>query len=68
MFKKPRRWRKDFPYYKVQVFSPIFNSWTDKQTAHSTREEADQARQKRFPGMGTRIVEVTHEGKTVSED
>ena len=65
---KPRRWRKDFPYYKVQIFSVLSTSWTDQPRAYDSVEEAQEAIRRKFATQQARIVEVEEDGRHVLED
>jgi hypothetical protein len=65
--KKPRQWRKDFPYYKIQVFNQVWQSWTDEPRAYSSVEEARKLVLGRFARQQARIVEVDREGRRVLE-
>ena len=66
--KKPRRWRKDFPYYKIQVFNKIFNAWQDEPRAYSTVEDARAVMKTRLSGHTTRIMVVEHNSRHVLEE
>jgi hypothetical protein len=66
--KKPRRWRKDFPYFKIQLFSKLVNSWMDEQKAYPSVEEARAARVKKFPGELSRIVVVESNGRRILQE
>lgn len=65
--KKPRKWRKDFPYYKIQVFNQVWQSWTDEPRAYGSVEEARKLVLDRFARQQARIVEVDREGRRVLE-
>ena len=65
--KKPRKWRKDFPYYKIQVFNQVWQSWTDEPRAYGSVEEARKLVLGRFARQQARIVEVDREGRRVLE-
>lgn len=65
--KKPRRWRKDFPYYKVQVFSDVSISWMDEPLAYDSAVEAEEAIRRKFATQQARIVVVEREGRHVLE-
>jgi hypothetical protein len=65
--KKPRQWRKDFPYYKIQVFNQVWQSWTDEPRAYGSVEEARKLVLGRFARQQARIVEVDREGRRVLE-
>lgn len=56
--RKPRRWRKEFPYYKVQVFKNVFQSWKDERRAFDTVEEAKDYINKKLKCVSTRIIVV----------
>lgn len=67
MARKPRRWRKDFPYYKIQTYNDVFNAWEDQARAYSSVEEAREVIRKRFPDCKARIVVVEASGRHVLE-
>ena len=64
---KPRRWRKEFPYYKVQVLDDIINSWKDERTAFDTLEEAQGYIARKIAPKTARIVVVESNGRHVLE-
>jgi hypothetical protein len=66
--RKPRRWRKDFPYYKIQVYNPVFNSWKDEPNAYTCIAEARRAVQTKFPDQRARIMVVDRDGRYVLDD
>lgn len=66
--KKPRRWRKDFPYYKVQVFNNIFKSWKDERQAFDTIKEAKEYISKKLSSLSTRIIVVEEKDRYVLEE
>jgi len=55
---KLRRWRKEFPYYKVQVYDVIFKSWIDEQKIFDTVEAAHDYIQIKKALRETRIIVV----------
>jgi hypothetical protein len=64
---KPRRWRRD-PYYKVQSFNEVFQSWKDERGAFATIEDARAyVFGKLAPGR-SRIMEVRRESRRVIEN
>jgi hypothetical protein len=65
--KKPRQWRKDFPYYKIQVFNQVWQSWTDEPRAYGSVEEARKLVLSRFARQQARIVAVDRDGRRVLE-
>jgi hypothetical protein len=66
--RKPRRWRKRFPYYKIQVYSAVFNSWKDEPRACSSLAEARKLIQTKFSEQRARIMAVEREGRHVLDD
>jgi hypothetical protein len=66
--RKPRRWRKDFPYYKIQLFNDIFSSWKDEPRAYDDVEEARAAIQSKFLDRKARIMVVERNGRHVLGD
>jgi type I site-specific restriction-modification system R (restriction) subunit len=67
MARKPRRWRKDFPYYKIQTYNNIFAAWEDQARAYTSVEQAREVIQQRFPDRKARIVVVEAVGRHVLE-
>lgn len=63
--RKPRRWRKEFPYYKVQVFKNVFQSWKDERRAFDTVEEAKDYINKKLKCVSTRIIVVQEKERHV---
>jgi cytochrome P450 len=62
---KPRRWRKDFPYYKIQVFNETVQSWKDERKIFQTIDAAaDYIRQEIAPRRA-RIMVVERTGRHV---
>lgn len=66
--RKPRRWRKKFPYYKVQVFNKIFQSWKDEQRAFDSVEEAKDYIARRLSRVSTRIIVVQEKERYVLDE
>ena len=65
--RKPRRWRKQFPYYKVQVFDEIINSWKDERKAFDTVEAAREHIAGHVFPRAARIVVVESTGRHALE-
>ena len=65
MATKPRRWRKDFPYYKVQVFNELFQSWKDERGAFDTIREAEEYIKVKVAGQLSRIIVVKEKERHV---
>ncbi|MCI0487657.1 MAG: hypothetical protein L0229_13780 [Blastocatellia bacterium] len=63
--RKPRRWRKEFPYYKVQVFDDVVSSWKDERRAFDTVEAAQEYIAEKVAPMSARIVIVERDGRRV---
>ncbi len=66
--RKPRRWRKNFPYYKIQVYNTLFNSWKDEPRAYSSLAEARRLIRTKLSGQRARIVVVEREGRHALEN
>jgi hypothetical protein len=62
---KPRRWRKEFPYYKVQVFDEIVESWKDERKTFETVEAAHEYIAKVILLPAARVVVVESTGRHV---
>ena len=66
--RKPRRWRKQFPYYKVQVFDHTVNSWIDERRVFDTVEAAQSYIADKIPPQApqaARILVVETKGRHV---
>jgi precorrin-4 methylase len=61
--RKLRRWRKDYPYYKVQVFDDHIASWKDERKIFDTVEEAQQHIARKISPRTSRIVVVEKAGR-----
>jgi hypothetical protein len=61
--RKLRRWRKDYPYYKVQVFDENIASWKDERKLFDTVEDAQQHIIKNVTPRTVRIVVVERTGR-----
>ena len=66
--RKPRRWRKDFPYYRIQLFNDILNSWKDEPRAYASVEQAREKIKLKFANRKTRIMVVERASRHVLED
>ena len=63
---KTRRWRKNFPYYKVQTYNETFKSWVDEKVAFDTIEEAQEYILNKIPdNCSFRIIIVNEKERTV---
>ena len=63
---KKRRWRKNFPYYKIQTYNDIFKSWVDERGAFDTIKEAQEYIQNKVPvTSSSRIIIVNEKKRTV---
>lgn len=60
---KHQRWRKGFPYYKVQYWDNKVSAWHDIQKSFSTKAQAKVHGIKL--GIRHRITEVTREGRSI---
>lgn len=63
--RKPRRWRKQFPYYKVQVFDHTVNSWKDERKVFDTIEAAQAYIEDRIAPQAARILVIETKGRHV---
>ena len=61
----PRRRRRQFPLYKIQVFDEAMHSWKDEPRAFDSLEEAKAQIEKRLTTKRVRIVIVDHDGRRV---
>lgn len=64
---KPRHWRKEYPYYKVQVLDEIINSWKDERKPFDTVDEAQEHIAKNISPKAARIIIVESNGRRVLE-
>jgi hypothetical protein len=61
---RPRRkWRRDFPYYKVQVLDTINSVWVDERGAFDSLEEARRYIESRLQGKNARVMVVEANGR-----
>jgi len=63
--RKPRRWRKQFPYYKVQVFDQTVNSWKDERRVFDTVEAAQSYIADEIAPHAARILVIETKGRHV---
>jgi len=63
--RKPRKRRKDFPYYKIQVYNETVKSWKDIQKAFGTVKAAESYIVEKVAPQTTRIMVVEREGRHV---
>ena len=56
--RNPRRRRKVFPYYKIQVFDDRTKAWKDERKAYDTVEEAQDYIEKVFSLEIARIMVI----------
>jgi hypothetical protein len=64
---KPRRWRKT-PYYKIQVYNAVFQSWKDERGAFASIEEARSYIAERIAPATARIMVVERDHRYVLEN
>jgi hypothetical protein len=62
---KPRRWRKQFPYYKIQVFDQVINSWKDERKVFDSVENAREYIAQKIAPRIAHIVVVEKTGRHV---
>lgn len=63
-----RRKRRPFPYYKVQVFNELFQSWMDERGAFGTVEEAKTHIVEKVGDKSARIIVVEQTGRGVLQE
>lgn len=61
--RKLRRWRKDYPFYKVQVFDERIASWKDERKIFDSVEDAQQHIAKNISSRTVRIVVIERTGR-----
>lgn len=61
-------WRKDYPYYKVQVFDPRSLAWMDEKRGFGSLDEARSCIQQRLADRQCRIMVVDEKGRRPLED
>jgi hypothetical protein len=64
---KPRRWRKT-PYYKIQVYNAVFQSWKDERKVFDTAAEAHEYIDQHIAPAAARIMVVERDHRYVLED
>lgn len=65
--RNPRRRRKVFPYYKIQVFDEITKAWKDQRKVSDTIREAQDYIEKRISPRTARIMVVYRDSRHVLE-
>jgi hypothetical protein len=65
--KKPRRWRKNFPYFKIQLYNDVVISWMDEPRAFDTLEDAQDAIKEKYKDKKSRIIVVEEKGRRIWE-
>ena len=63
--RKARRWRKEFPYYKVQRFDSVVNSWKDERKIFDTVKAAQSYIEKETGTQASRILIIEISGRRV---
>jgi hypothetical protein len=59
----PRRRRRKFPFYKIQVFDQAIHSWRDEPKAVDSIEEAKAYIEKKLPSATARIIVIDEKGR-----
>lgn len=65
--RNPRRRRKDFPYYKIQIYDEMVKVWKDERKAFDTLEAARDHIEKEIAPRTARIVVVERDSRQVLE-
>ena len=65
--RKPRQWRKQFPYYKVQVFDQTVNSWKDERKVFDTVQAAQHYIADEIAPRSARIMVIENKGRHLLE-
>jgi hypothetical protein len=63
--RSPRRRRKFFPYYKIQVFDEISQAWKDERKVSDTIEEAQDYIEKKILPRTARVMVVHRNNRYV---
>lgn len=63
--RKARRWRKEFPYYKVQRFDAVVSSWKDERRIFGTVEAAQSYIDEGIGPLASRILIIETSGRRV---
>jgi hypothetical protein len=63
--RKARRWRKEFPYYKVQRFDQVVKSWKDERKIFDTVEAAQSYIDEEMGPQASRILIIETNGRRV---
>jgi hypothetical protein len=61
-------WRKDYPYYKVQVFDSRSLAWIDEKRGFGSLEDARSFIEERFQDKRCRIMVVDEKGRRPLEE
>ena len=56
-------WRKDYPYYKVQVFDDRSLAWMDEKRGFATLDDARSYIRQELAGRKCRIMVVDEKGR-----
>jgi hypothetical protein len=63
--RSPRRRRKVFPYYKIQVFDEISQAWKDERKVSDTIEEAQDYIERKIRPRTARVMVVYRDTRHV---
>lgn len=66
--RSPRRRRKVFPYFKIQVFDEISQAWKDERKVSDTIEEAQDYIERKINPRTARIMVVYRDTRHVYEN
>ena len=56
-------WRKDYPYYKIQVFNPRSLAWIDEKRGFGRLDDARSYIETRLANQQCRIIVVDADGR-----
>lgn len=62
---KPRRRRKSFPFYKIQVFDIKLGTWKDEHRTFDTTEDAQAYIARNRISQNTRLVRIEEKSRHV---
>ena len=61
-------WRKDYPYYKIQVFDSRSIAWIDEKRAFGSIDDVHAYAHERLTGKKWRIIVVEANGRRTLEE
>jgi hypothetical protein len=65
---RSKGWRKDYPYYKIQVFDPRSLAWIDEKPGFGSLDDTHRYAEERLTGKKWRIIIVEANGRRPLEE